>query len=232
MRQLLKKYLPPNTFQKIKRSYNAFQYSYIPCWKPVHRLLYLSHQTVIHLWQNSVQKLYFTPLFLSQITNSPEQIHLYSGMPQLLGALKITIGERCRISGISTWSGRISNADVAEIQIGDNVDIGWQNILASGTQIQIDDNARLAGKVFLAGYPGHPENAEDRAKGKADTPIQIGRIHIKKNAWIGTGAIILANVTIGEGSIVAAGSIVTHNIPNFVLVAGNPARIMRSVERA
>ncbi len=230
MRQLLKKHLPSSTRQKFKSFYMAIQYGYIPCWKPLHRIFYINHLAIKNIWQILIQKLYFTPIFLSQIEQIPKDLHLYSGMPQLLGKVTIHLGERCRISGISTWSGRISNQSVAEIHIGNNVDIGWQNILACGTRIQIDDNARLAGKVFLAGYPGHPENAHDRAKGKADTATQIGNIHIKKDAWIGTGAIILANVTIGEGCIVAAGSVVTKSTPNFVLVAGNPARVIRPVE--
>ena len=50
---------------------------------------------------------------------------------------------------------------------------------------------------------------------------------IKKNAWIGTRSIILKGVTIGEGSIVAAGSVVTTNVPNYTLVAGNPAIVKK-----
>ncbi len=227
MHRFLKTHLPQSAFQNIKFLYTRLQYGSFPCWKPIHRIVYSLHRLLLHLWQTIIQKSYFTPVFLSQIEYPPKQLHLYSGMPQLLGSLTITLGERCRISGISTWSGR---EQTSEIRIGNNVDIGWQNILACGTRIQIDDNARLAGKVFLAGYPGHPENAQDRAKGNPDTPAQIGYIHIKKDAWIGTGAIILANVTIGEGCIIATGSVVTQSTPDFVLMAGNPARVIRALE--
>ena len=55
-----------------------------------------------------------------------------------------------------------------------------------------------------------------------------GRVMLKKNVYIGTGAIILRNVTIGENSIVGAGSVVTKDVPPNVIVAGNPARILRS----
>jgi acetyltransferase-like isoleucine patch superfamily enzyme len=53
---------------------------------------------------------------------------------------------------------------------------------------------------------------------------------VRKGASIGTGATILANITIGEGAIVGAGSVVTHDVPPGVIVAGNPARILRSVD--
>ena len=54
-------------------------------------------------------------------------------------------------------------------------------------------------------------------------------IFIKKNAWIGMRSIILKGVTVGEGSIVAAGSVVTKDVPDYTLVAGNPAVIKKKL---
>jgi acetyltransferase-like isoleucine patch superfamily enzyme len=56
-------------------------------------------------------------------------------------------------------------------------------------------------------------------------PIVIGR-----NVWIAAGAIVVGGVTIGEDSVVAAGSVVTKDVPPNVLVAGNPARVIRTIE--
>ena len=58
--------------------------------------------------------------------------------------------------------------------------------------------------------------------------VAIGRVILKKKVYIGAGAIILKNVTIGENSIVGAGSVVTEDVPPNVIVAGNPAKIIRS----
>jgi acetyltransferase-like isoleucine patch superfamily enzyme len=55
-------------------------------------------------------------------------------------------------------------------------------------------------------------------------------IHIGEDCWIGGNAIILPGVTIGKGSTVGAGSVVTKNVPDFTVVAGNPARIIRKIE--
>jgi acetyltransferase-like isoleucine patch superfamily enzyme len=55
---------------------------------------------------------------------------------------------------------------------------------------------------------------------------------VKKGASIGSGATILANVTIGEDAIVGAGSVVTKNVPANAIVAGNPAKIFRTLERS
>lgn len=56
-------------------------------------------------------------------------------------------------------------------------------------------------------------------------------IHIKKGAWIATNSVVLSGVTIGENAVVAAGSIVKHNVPNNTIVAGNPAKIVRYINR-
>ena len=58
----------------------------------------------------------------------------------------------------------------------------------------------------------------------------IGPVTIKDGAFIGCGSIICPNVTVGENSYVAAGSVVTRNVPSSVLVAGNPAKIIKSLE--
>jgi acetyltransferase-like isoleucine patch superfamily enzyme len=55
-------------------------------------------------------------------------------------------------------------------------------------------------------------------------------IHIKKGAWIGAGSIILHGVTIGEYSVVAAGAVVTKNVPPYTVVAGVPARVVKKLE--
>ena len=73
---------------------------------------------------------------------------------------------------------------------------------------------------------GHPILPELRQKG-----LQYNmQVHIGKNCWIGAGAIIMPGVTIGDNVVIGAGSVVTKNVPDFTVVAGNPARIVRKIE--
>lgn len=74
--------------------------------------------------------------------------------------------------------------------------------------------------------PTHPIDIElRRAKYEAAKPIVI-----HDNAWLGGGVIVLAGVTIGENSIIGAGSVVTKDIPSNVVAVGNPARVIRAIE--
>jgi acetyltransferase-like isoleucine patch superfamily enzyme len=90
--------------------------------------------------------------------------------------------------------------------------------------IRISDGAALAGGNLLLAHSKPPEYFEGVVESFA-APVTIG-----KNAWIGIGAIVLPGVTIGEGSIVSAGSVVTREVPPRYLVAGNPARHIKELK--
>lgn len=230
MRTLIKQHLSPGQIISIKALLQKVRGWYLPCIPVVHPLFYWLHLAIKSAIHCILQKCYFTPMFISRLEHSPRNLQLDCGMPQLLGSLTIRLGENCRISGISTLCGRVWGTATPQLIVGNNVDIGWQNTLAVGTAIRLDDNVRLAGKVFLAGFPGHPMEPHARASGEPDTEQQIGDIHLCRDVWIGTGAMVMAGVTIGAGSVIAAGSVVTKDIPPGVLAGGNPARIIKTLE--
>ncbi|MFO6424525.1 acyltransferase [Motilimonas sp. KMU-193] len=173
--------------------------------------------------------LFWVPMFKSQCQQAGKDLYLYGGMPFISGSPCIRLGNHDRISGHITISGR-SQGRRPELIVGDNVDIGWMTTLAVGSQIILEDNVRIAGRAFLAGYPGHPLDNAERAAGLPDTAEQVGKIHIKNGAWLATGVSVMAGVTIGEGSIIAAGSVVTKDIPDFVVAAGSPAKVVKHLK--
>ncbi|WP_417347509.1 acyltransferase [Ferrimonas sp.] len=169
----------------------------------------------------------WTPLFRAKIRGG-EGVFLYSGQPQILGPVTVELGRGCRVSGVSTLCGRPGST----LRVGDNVDIGWQNTIACGTHVVLGDNVRLAPRVLLAGYPGHPLEAEARAAGEAERPEQARAIVLERDVWLGTGVMVMAGVTIGRGTVVAAGAVVTRDLPEGVLAGGNPARVIRQLQEA
>jgi acetyltransferase-like isoleucine patch superfamily enzyme len=196
----------------------------------VHRPLWWLHHGVVGLARQLVQQLYYTPLFKSRLRCAPKRMQLYSGMPQVGGSLNIDIGEGCRISGISSLFGRSHSQQTPELQVGENVDIGWQCTLAVGRRITLGDNVRLAGRCYLAGFPGHPEDPVARAQGLPETENQVGDICLEDNVWLATGVTVLAGVTIGKNSIIGTGSVVTQDIPPNVIAAGIPAKVLRPID--
>ena len=112
------------------------------------------------------------------------------------------------------------------IRLGRNVFINYNCVFLDCAPIDIGDDLQMGPAVQL--YTAeHPLDPEVRRSGlEYARPIRIGR-----NVWIGGGAGILAGLTIGEDSVVGAGSIVTRDVPPGCVVAGNPARVVRSIER-
>ena len=107
-------------------------------------------------------------------------------------------------------------------KIGKNVFINFDCVFLDLGGITIEDNVLIAPKVSLV-TEGHPTSIEDRHS-LIPKPIRI-----KKNAWIGANATILGGVTIGENSIVAAGAVVSKDVPDNSIVGGVPAKFLKNI---
>ena len=107
-------------------------------------------------------------------------------------------------------------------KIGKNVFINFDCVFLDLGGITIEDNVLIAPKVSLVSE-GHPINPSERQS------LVPGQIHIKKNAWIGAGATILPGVTIGENAVVAAGAVVSKDVPANTVVGGIPAKHIKNI---
>jgi acetyltransferase-like isoleucine patch superfamily enzyme len=107
-------------------------------------------------------------------------------------------------------------------KIGKGVFINFDCTFLDLGGITIEDHVMLAPKVSLLSE-GHPVAVDDRRT------LTTGSIHIKRNAWIGAQATILQGVTIGENAVVAAGAVVSKDVPANTVVGGIPAKIIKSI---
>mgnify|MGYP003984773103 FL=1 len=154
--------------------------------------------------------------------------HIFSRKPG-----KITIGKNCKIYSSTTSNHVGLNHKViirtqlpdAEITIGDSVGISGSTILCR-LKISIGNNVNIGANCFITDTDHHPIDANDRlnnsSKNIINKPVSIGN-----NVWLAEGVKVLKGVDIGENSIVGIGSIVINNVPKNVIVAGNPAKIIR-----
>lgn len=211
----------------------ALRTASVPVIPGLHRSLYALHRAVSGGLSTLTRVVWYTPLFQSRLEQPAKRLYCYSGMPLVLGPVRMRFGDDVRISGQTTITGRTADAAAGPVlEVGRNVDIGWQTTIAVGRRVVIGDNVRIAGRAFLAGYPGHPLDAAARAVGAPDTEDQVGDITLEDDVWLATGVTVLAGVRIGRGTVVAAGSVVTRDLPPFVVAAGVPARVVRKIEHA
>lgn len=110
-----------------------------------------------------------------------------------------------------------------KIRVGRNVFINQNCTMYDLGGIDIADEVMIGPNVSLI-TSGHPMEPSQRRASVIAKPIVIER-----NVWIAAGAILLGGVTVGENSVVAAGSVVTRDVPPNTFVGGNPARVIRSI---
>ena len=109
-----------------------------------------------------------------------------------------------------------------QIVLGDNVFFNFNCVILDCARVEIGEGTQIGPHVQI--YTAtHPINPQSRREGKEfAAPIKIG-----KNVWIGGNTVILPGVTIGDGAVIGAGSVVTKDIPAFCVAVGNPARPKR-----
>ena len=108
------------------------------------------------------------------------------------------------------------------VAFGKNVFINHSAILSASGGIEFQDGVSVAPGVRIATI-NHDFN-------NRHTIYTYGKVTIKKNVWIGMGAMICPGVTIGENSVVAAGAVVTKDVPDNVVVGGVPAKIIKTLD--
>jgi acetyltransferase-like isoleucine patch superfamily enzyme len=126
-----------------------------------------------------------------------------------------------------------------KIRIGEYCYVGEQSRIWSALGITIGDRVLISHNVNIYDNSTHPLSAKKRHEqfrqiitaGHPTRNIDLSEqpILISNDAWIGCMSIIMAGVTIGEGAIVGAGSVVTKDVPPYTIVAGNPAKVIREI---
>jgi len=112
--------------------------------------------------------------------------------------------------------------------VGKRCKISSHSFICEG--VVIEDNVFIGhGVMFI--NDSYPRATTQDGELKTEADWKVERTVIKQGASIGSGATILARVTVGENSIVGAGSVVTKNVPPDSIVAGNPARILRRIDK-
>lgn len=144
----------------------------------------------------------------------------------------IVVGEKSIVEG-----SLIVDRSPAVIRIGSRTFVGRSRLIAA-QMIEIGDDVLISWDVTVVDHDSHaldfPERRNDVVEwgqGRKDwRHVAIAPVKICDKAWLGFGATILKGVTIGEGAVVAAKSVVTKDVAPWTLVAGNPARMIRSLK--
>ena len=142
----------------------------------------------------------------------------------------LNVGKYSHLNGLISF-----DRENAEVSIGNESYLGGNLFCAS--KIHIGNNVLISSAGGIMDHDSHSLNSKERISDVKDhvnnqknwDVVSIAPITICDKAWVGFNVTILKGVTIGEGAIVAAGSVVTKNVEPYTLVAGNPARFIKKV---
>lgn len=138
---------------------------------------------------------------------------------KLLEEMFAEIGDGCYIEPPlrANWGGHF-------VHFGKNIYANFNLTLVDDTHIYVGDATMFGPNVTIA-TAGHPILPELREQAyQYNMPVHIG-----KNCWLGAGVIVMPGVTIGDNTVIGAGSVVTKDIPANVVAVGNPCRVMREI---
>lgn len=171
---------------------------------------------------------------------------LLKGLPVIFnkGGAKMKIGENVTIKssllsnlvGLYSRTIIVTRAPGAIIEIGDNVGISGATIYAR-KGIYVGDNTCIGGNCKILDNDFHPIEVEERNKLLRDTNggdsalVPSKEIKIGKNCFIGCNSIILKGTILGDGCVVGAGAVVCGMFGDNCVIAGNPARVIRKLDR-
>lgn len=138
---------------------------------------------------------------------------------ELLREMFAEIGEGCYIETpfYANWGGK-------NVHFGSHIYANYNLVLVDDCEIFVDDHVMIGPNVVLctATHPVEPNLRRKQAQ--YNLPV-----HIHENAWIGANCVIMPGVSIGENTVIGAGSVVTRDIPSNVVAYGNPCRVMREI---
>jgi acetyltransferase-like isoleucine patch superfamily enzyme len=206
--------------------YKSVQRTNVPVPLGLARTMYteriLRHDLV--LW--FLNKFYYEPMLRSRCTSIGKNVRTEGDIPLISGSGRIIIGDNVRIGIRNAWILSPNLYECPELIIGSNTAINYQVGISAECRVSIGSNCQIAGESMIFDNNSHSIYYTNSRKMTKD---DIAPITIEDNVWVGMRSMIFKGVTIGMGSVVAAGSVVTKDVPPMTLVGGNPARVIKKI---
>jgi len=213
--------------KKIAKGIKGFEPPAIP---GLHSGLYWEQRTRINALRGFSRACYYQPMFRKKCATCGEHLHIVNsgqGLPWLVGRVDIHIGNNVQLYDKMTILG-LTVGDNPTFIVGNNTKMSQPTSVFVGNEVSIGENC-LIGCTMITDNPGHRMNYLERMP----MPVEresIGTIRIGDYVWAALESMVIGNVTVGTGAILAARSVVTKDVPPFCVAAGSPAKIVKKLD--
>jgi acetyltransferase-like isoleucine patch superfamily enzyme len=203
----------------------------LPAW-PIYRVLATERFARRVVLTNIVRATYHQPILRTMCAKAGTRLMLDpgTGMPVIYG-IDVHLGDGVHLSGRSTFAGAVRNdGRRPRLVVGDDTYLGHRLIISADDEVTIGAHVHVADDVYICGYDAHP--MDPVARRSQPGPVDYtgaSRIIIEDDAWICQGSIVLKGVRVGKGAVVGAHAVVTKDVPDGAIVAGNPAKVIGHV---
>lgn len=215
----------------IKLLKRAIRFLYFPVLPPLPRtviaplrLVYELHFLTIVFFRSLITLCYRNPLFQARCASFGRRVSM-EGLPFVSGHVEIHVGNGVKLGGrISILSGGLIRRP--NLVLKDRCAIGWGTTFTVTNEVTVEEDVIVSYDCRISDSDGHRRESDLRAAGVPPDPKDAKPVRICRYAFIGNGSHIMKGVTIGEGAVVAANSLVITNVPPYSLAVGNPAEIL------
>lgn len=171
-------------------------------------------------------KFYWEPMLRYRCSVVGAMVKTDGDIPLVSGNGRIIIGDRVTLGNRLAFFVTQQFQELPVLTIGDDSTINYCTVISVCSHVTIGKRCRIAGEVKIFDNNSHSISTDnDRRMSESD----VKPIVIEDDVWVGMGSIILKGVTLGRGSVVAAGSVITKNVPAMTVVGGNPARVLKKI---
>lgn len=210
--------------KKIGKAALTFQLPIPRSFDPAYRLIRYVLAAKDQLVERFMVACFRYPVVRSMCVSIGERLQM-EVIPDIQGTVRVYLGDDVNLSGgFKILAGRIFSDP--EFRVGNRTFIGSGCFFMVAKSITIGDDVLIAAHCHISDFSAHPLDPDGRAAGEQVDPQDVRPVRIGNKAWIGRGATVLPGVTIGEGAIVGAATVVTKDVPAGHICVGNPGRIL------
>ncbi len=213
----------------VRRTRRAAREFTLPAPRVVVRPILWAFLALREVWHYVRRVLIVEPLFKGYCTRYGQRVRTGIFLHWVDGKGDILLGDDVLIDGKCAFLFDARYNEHPTLEVGDHTVISHKCQFTIGRRITIGRHCLIAANACFFDSDGYPTDPSQRLSGVPPSADHAQAIVLEDNVWVGTGVFILKGVTIGSGSVVAAGSVVTKDVPPNVVVAGNPARIVKQL---
>jgi len=201
----------------------------LPVGETVGSWLYYGRPAVSNAWALLMQALMREPMLRYRCRSVGKGLRLDGPAPRIMGNGLIDIGDEVQFGDRVSLIVGMGLPEPAHLEIKSRITFLGNQFCSVAEKVSIGNYCLIGGNIYDNDL--HPLDPEQRRQRFADMSlVKHAPVLIEDDVWVGANAIVLKGVTLHRGAIVAAGAVVTTDVPSCTIVAGNPARIVRRLD--